>query len=1286
MRTITALLCLALLLPACAEDSGGLFTAEQDAALSDGRVWTRLHTDAPGKLRRALFEAGADVTGSHHRLGFVDILTTPAERDRLLERHAARIRRSSALDTRAASRALSDYLDPAEVEAILDQVAADHPNIAQKVTLQAGLPEGGVIHAMKISDNAAVDEDEPTYLMDGQIHAREVMTAEVMIDAIEVLTDGYGVDAQVTRWVDEMEIWIVPVLNPDGASYVHDSDNWWRKNRSHECGADVGVDLNRNFAWSYRQCPGSDDYCSSDVYHGPAAASELETQAAQDLMALLRPMYYINYHSYGEYIIWPGGCGRLDEQALLSLVGEELNQRVENDAGQTGQWATGTAPDVLYQAPGGAEDHAYGAAGAVAFCFELNAGGFQPDFDTYRDVTCQRQRAAWGHLLDRTLDGPAVTGHSYDADTLAPLQAGYSFANHPFSSGQLPLETDHHGRFGRAVLPDSEHVMVFTAAGYLPATHAVDVAGSPVDIDVPMQAGVNHAPTAAVGPDQIVSEGDTVVLDASGSSDPDGNTLFFNWTQLSGPAVELVDAWSAQPSFFAPGVDADQDLVFEVVASDGELDSDPAGVTVTVRYMWDEQTIYDSNDTPIDIPDDDQTGIASVIHVAEDRPILATAVHVDITHTYIGDLRVGLLSPAGTEVVLHDRDGGSTEDLHADYAPLAFSGELSGGDWTLWVTDLAGADTGRLEGWSLTLELVGEPGCQSAADCDLDHVAVHDCVDGRCEIVDCDANWADCNGSAADGCEIDTASDLDHCGGCDAACTFDHAGAVCEAGNCSMVACDAGYGDCNSDPTDGCEAELDADPENCGACGDTCDLAHATAGCSGGACTVAACDDLWGDCNADPDDGCEADVATDEDNCGACGNVCTLAHADAVCTQGACAIDTCQGTWNDCNGLPGDGCERDLDSDVDHCGACDHSCHALNAEVSCGAGTCIMGDCLAGFGDCNQDAGDGCEADLNADAQHCGACDVSCDLPHAQGRCLTGECLIDSCDAGWGNCNGALEDGCEADLNADAQHCGGCDQACDLPHATAGCTAGACTVAACDVGFGECNDDAADGCETYLNNNPDHCGACGAVCSLDHASAQCRQGDCMLESCDTGWGNCNRDSADGCEVDLGASAEHCGDCGNACAFDHASAGCDDGACSLEACDAGWGDCNADAADGCETDLSSDAAHCGGCDQACPDGERCQDGSCAAPCPDADGDGAADAACGGDDCDDGDAQVGPHGTEVCNDRDDDCDGETDEQLDCGDGGCGCAGAGRPGAPWLGLGLLLLLAGLIGRRQP
>ncbi|MCA1767734.1 MAG: S8 family serine peptidase [Idiomarina sp.] len=109
-----------------------------------------------------------------------------------------------------------------------------------------------------------------------------------------------------------------------------------------------------------------------------------------------------------------------------------------------------------------------------------------------------------------------------------------------------------------------------------------------------------------------------------------------------------------------------------------------------------------------DIPDNDNNGITRVINVPETGVVFGADVSVDITHTWQGDLIVSLTSPEGTEHVLHDRSGGSTDDLVQTWSVDTFNGEDMSGDWTLYVSDNAGADTGTLNHWSLTLTAVEE--------------------------------------------------------------------------------------------------------------------------------------------------------------------------------------------------------------------------------------------------------------------------------------------------------------------------------------------------------------------------------------------------------------------------------------------------------------------------------------------------------------------------------------------------------------------------------------------------
>ena len=129
-------------------------------------------------------------------------------------------------------------------------------------------------------------------------------------------------------------------------------------------------------------------------------------------------------------------------------------------------------------------------------------------------------------------------------------------------------------------------------------------------------------------------------------------------------------------------------------------------VSLKVRPEGSIEVSY-TNNTVISIPDNDPAGITSTINVPDALTIFETSVEVNITHTYIGDLIVKLISPEGTEAILHNREGGSADNLYQTYSPADFLGENSQGVWTLFVSDNAGIDLGTLDSWTLTL--IGTP-------------------------------------------------------------------------------------------------------------------------------------------------------------------------------------------------------------------------------------------------------------------------------------------------------------------------------------------------------------------------------------------------------------------------------------------------------------------------------------------------------------------------------------------------------------------------------------------------
>lgn len=244
------------------------------------------------------------------------------------------------------------YHTQEETFAEMDSVATANPSICQVQSIGTSI-EGRDIWAIKISDNVTVTETEPRVLYVGCHHAREVITVEIPLDIMLWLVGNYGVDSLATYLIDNREIWIVPLMNPDGREYVQNVGDW-RKNRRNNGDGSYGVDLNRNwgYMWGYDDI-GSSPVPGNEVYRGTAGFSEPETQAIRDLMLNYQFDTCISYHSHGRLILWAWGYvyDQCPDHDIFAALGDSMSA-----------W-NGFAPQagaVLYPTNGDSDDWMYG--------------------------------------------------------------------------------------------------------------------------------------------------------------------------------------------------------------------------------------------------------------------------------------------------------------------------------------------------------------------------------------------------------------------------------------------------------------------------------------------------------------------------------------------------------------------------------------------------------------------------------------------------------------------------------------------------------------------------------------------------------------------------------------------------------------------------------------------------------------------------------------------------------------------------------------------------------------
>jgi carboxypeptidase T len=297
-------------------------------------------------------------------------------------------------------------------------VAAAHPNIVKRFSIGTSY-QGRQLWAVKISDNVNVDEPEPEVMFDGTHHSDEHMATEMTLHILHWLVDGYGVDPRITNIVNYHEIWIVFLVNPDGAEYDISGGrfHFWRKNRQPSPGtSSIGTDINRNY--SYHWC--IDGRTSANpqaiTYHGPSPFSSPEDRAMRDFLASRvvngrqQIRMAITFHEYGRLVMWPYGYTLTDvpadmttqDHASLSIIGKHM--------AATNGYRPEQASD-LYISNGTSRDYQYGVYRIFAYTFELSAKDY-PDDSLIASETGRNKEAVL-YLIERSwcplsVLGPAI--------------------------------------------------------------------------------------------------------------------------------------------------------------------------------------------------------------------------------------------------------------------------------------------------------------------------------------------------------------------------------------------------------------------------------------------------------------------------------------------------------------------------------------------------------------------------------------------------------------------------------------------------------------------------------------------------------------------------------------------------------------------------------------------------------------------------------------------------------------------------------------------------------------
>lgn len=355
-----------------------LLCAAQGAAWADeSHVVSRIRLFIPD--REALgrvWSAGVDHEGATGKPGgFMEFVAGPAERDELRRtgqsfetvvpdlaaEYAAEFTAGPVNALGFGTGSMGGYYTYTEIGQQLDSMRALYPAfITAKDTLTV-TGGGRAIWIVKISDNADTDEPfEPEALYTALHHAREPQGMMTVLYYMWWLLENRASNPEAAYLVNNRQLWFVPVLNPDGYVYNQTTNpsggGMWRKNRRNN-GGSYGVDLNRNYGPFYMwNAPngGSSTSPSSDTYRGPSEFSEPETFELSEFLRTRNVRTALNYHTYGNYLIYPYGYRSAESEDSLTFRDWTYEMT------RTGRYTNGTdLQTVNYSTRGNSDDFMY---------------------------------------------------------------------------------------------------------------------------------------------------------------------------------------------------------------------------------------------------------------------------------------------------------------------------------------------------------------------------------------------------------------------------------------------------------------------------------------------------------------------------------------------------------------------------------------------------------------------------------------------------------------------------------------------------------------------------------------------------------------------------------------------------------------------------------------------------------------------------------------------------------------------------------------------------------------
>nr|XP_033813517.1 carboxypeptidase B [Geotrypetes seraphini] len=285
-------------------------------------------------------------------------------------------------------------------------IAAENPELVSRSQIGTSY-EGRPMYLLKVGKSGS---NKNAIFMDCGFHAREWISPAFCQWFVKEAVNNYGIDSEITNLLNNLDFYILPVLNIDGYVYTWTNNRMWRKTRSKNANSScIGTDPNRNFNAGWCTVGASNRPCD-DTYCGPAPESEKETKALADFIRSKHSVIkaYLTIHSYSQMLLFPYSYKNSvtkDHTELNSLAKAAVSQL--NSLYNT-RYTYGSGAATIYLAAGGSDDWAYDLGIKYSFTFELRDTGRYGFVlpESQIQPTCQETFLAVKYISNYVLNNP----------------------------------------------------------------------------------------------------------------------------------------------------------------------------------------------------------------------------------------------------------------------------------------------------------------------------------------------------------------------------------------------------------------------------------------------------------------------------------------------------------------------------------------------------------------------------------------------------------------------------------------------------------------------------------------------------------------------------------------------------------------------------------------------------------------------------------------------------------------------------------------------------------------